>query len=144
MQTTKLLRCLTLMAPAQGLEPDWLQTLGRMLDVGLEIGVLLLSFTLAIFVVLVFGVRVVLIMRKHPVPVDPLDMAKPKGFRALMLGAAALLAPLVALDFLPVGGLDHRWVLVVAYAFEFFLAVVLWLLLHLFYKARAKRARSRT
>jgi hypothetical protein len=144
MQTTKLLWCLNLLALAQGQDPGWFQTLLGMLDAGLEIGVLLLSFTLAIFVVLVFGVRVVLVVRKLPVPVDPLDMAKPKGFRALMLGAAAVLAPLVALDFLPVGGLDRRWVLVVAYAFEFFLAAALWLFLHLFYEVRARRAQSKT
>jgi hypothetical protein len=67
-------------------------------------------------------------------------MAKPKDFRALMLGSAALLAPLAALEFLPVEGLDPRWVLVVAYAFEVLLVVVLWIALHLFYKVRAERA----
>ena len=137
---TMLPLCLTLVAPNQAPEPVWLHTLERMLDAGLEVGGLLLSFTLAIFVVLVFAVRALLIIRKLPVPVDPVDMAKPKVFRALMLGSATVLAPPVALEFLPVDGLDLQWVLVVVYGVEALLVVVLWLILHLFYNARTRRS----
>jgi hypothetical protein len=66
-------------------------------------------------------------------------MAKPKDFRILMLGAAALLSPLVAQSFLPVRGLETQWVLVWACVFEAVLAVILWLALHLFYQIRDKR-----
>ena len=137
MLTTNSLSHLALIQEQQ---PEPLQTLEGMLGAGLEIATLLLAFTLAIFVVLVFAVRVVMVARKLPVPVDPFDMAKPKDFRALMLGAAALLAPLAALEFLPVEGLERRWVLVVSYAFEGLLVVVLWITLHLFYNVRAKRS----
>jgi hypothetical protein len=125
----------------QDQQSELLQTLEAMLGAGLEIATLLLAFTLAIFVVLVFAVRVVMVVRKLPVPLDPFDMAKPVDFRALMLGSAALLSPLAALEFLPVEGLETRWVLVVAYAFEVLLVVVLWAALHLFYKVRANRSR---
>lgn len=110
-----------------------------MLAVGPDIGTILLAFTLALFVVLVFGVRVLLVVRKRPVPVDPLDMAKPRAFRTLMVAGAALLAPLAALDFLPVEGLPLQWVLVVAYAFQLIVAVLLWLALEAFYRVRARR-----
>lgn len=125
-------------------QSELLQTLEVMFDAGLEIGTLLLAFTLAIFIVLVFAVRVLMVIRKLPVPVDPVDMAKPKDFRAVMLGSAAMLAPLAALDFLPIEGGDPRWVLVVAYAFEVLLVAALWIALHLFYKARAKRSHPDT
>jgi TRAP-type C4-dicarboxylate transport system permease small subunit len=64
--------------------------------------------------VLVFGGWVLLIARKRPVPVDLLDMAVPQTFRTLMLVVAANLAPLAALDFLPIEGLPLRWVLLSA------------------------------
>ena len=121
--------------------PGWRETLDRVAGAAPEIATLLLTFTLAIFVVLVFAVRVLLIVTKRPVPVDLLDMAKPKGFRSLMLASAAILAPLVAWDFLPVN-VDLLTGLTVAYAFEFLLAVVLWLLLEAFYRYRTRRKRS--
>lgn len=122
--------------PFQGQESAWLQALGQMLDAGLEVIVVLLSFTLAIFILLVFAVRVLMIVRKLPVPIEPTDMAKPRPFRALMLGAAALLSPLMATSFLPVEGIDPQASLVVAYGFELFLAVALWFGLELLYKVR--------
>jgi hypothetical protein len=108
----------------------------------LEIAALLLIFTLAIFLLLVFAVRVLLIVSKRPVPADLFDMANPKGFRTLMLGSSAVLAPLVAWEFLPVAGIDLISGLLVAYLFEALLAVVLWLLLEAFYRYRAGRQRS--
>jgi hypothetical protein len=106
-----------------------------------EIATLWLTFTLAIFVVLVFAVRVLLIVTKRPVPADLLDMAKPRGFRTLMLASAAILAPLVAWDFLPVN-VDLATGLAIAYVFEILLTVVLWLLLEAFYRYRARRKPS--
>lgn len=122
-------------------DPGWGQTLDRMATAAPEIATLLLTFTLAIFVVLVFAVRVLLIVTKRPVPADLLDMAKPKGFRTLMLASAAILAPLVAWDFLPVS-VDLLTGLPVAYVFEVLLAIVLWLLLEAFYRYRAGRKRT--
>lgn len=139
MSTMLVVHRLAWRVPLQGGEPDLGQTLKQMLEAGPDIGTILLAFTLATFVVLVFGVRVLLVVRKRPVPLDPLDMAKPAAFRTLMVGAAALLAPLAALDFLPVEGLPVQWVLAVAYAFEVLLAVVLWLALEGFYRVRARR-----
>jgi hypothetical protein len=126
-----------------GQEVHGLQALGQMLGAWLEVAVLLSSFTLAIFVLLAFAVRVLLIVRKLPVPVDPIDMAKPKQFRALMLGAAALLAPLAASSFIPVRGTDPQPTLVVSYAFESLVAVVLWFALDLFYRVREWRSKPK-
>jgi hypothetical protein len=126
-------------AVAQGQEPGLEQTLERLPAVGLEFATLVLAFTLAIFVVLVFGVRLLMVVRKLPVPLDPLDMPKPKGFRTLMLGFAVALAPLVARGFLPTEGMDPGWALALAYALAFVVVVIAWLLLEVFYQARAKR-----
>jgi hypothetical protein len=101
-------------------------------------------FTLAIFVVLVFAVRVLMVVTKKPIPIDPFDMAKPTGFRAVMLGGSVLLAPLIAMDFLPLKGMDAQWVLPVAYLLEILVAAILWLALYLFYKVRDKRPRRGT
>jgi hypothetical protein len=117
----------------------WAETLVAVLEVGLQAGTLLLSITLALLVLLVFAVRLVLIISGRPVPVDPFDMAKPREFRTLMIIAAALAAPLAAQSFLPVVELDEGQFLLLAYAFEALLAVVLWLLLEAFYRARAQR-----
>jgi len=133
MHPTSLLRIMTMLA---------LETLKAMLANGLEIGTILLAFMLATFIVLVFGVRVLMVARKLPVPTDPFDMAKPKDFRTLMVGAAAILSPLVAQSFLPIEGLETGWVLAWAYAFQAVLAVLLWLALHLFYQSREARRRS--
>jgi hypothetical protein len=119
-----------------------METLKAMLGNGIEIATLLLAFTLAIFVVLVFGVRLLLAARKRPIPTDPFDMAKPKDFRTLMVGVAAILAPLAAQSFLPVEGLETQWVLVWAYIFQIVLAVILWFALDLFYQVREARKRS--
>ena len=141
MSTLMLLGCLTSLTPLQG-EPDMRQSLDVMAGAPLEIAALLLIFTLAIFLLLVFVVRVLLIVSKRPVPADLFDMAKPKGFRTLMLGSAGILAPLVAWEFLPVAGVDLATGLTVAYVFEALLAVVLWLLLEWFYGYRSRRQRS--
>jgi hypothetical protein len=117
----------------------WAETMAAISDVGLQAGTLLLSFTLAILVVLVFAVRALLIVRGRPVPTDPFDMAKPRDFRTVMVAAAALLAPLAARSFLPVDDLDEGHFLLMAYAFEVALAVLLWLLLEAFYRVRARR-----
>jgi hypothetical protein len=85
-----------------------IETLKAMLANGLEIATTLLAFMLAIFVILVFGVRLLMVARKLPVPTAPFDMAKPKDFRALMVGAAAILSPLVAQGFLPVRALETQ------------------------------------
>lgn len=144
MHPTSLLRILTLLpAGQQGpSEGQAIETLKAMLANGLEIGTILLAFMLATFIVLVFGVRVLMVARKLPVPTDPFDMAKPKDFRTLMVGAAAILSPLVAQSFLPVEGLETGWVLAWAYLFQAVLAVLLWLALHLFYQSREARRRS--
>lgn len=144
MHTTTLLRDMALLAPGQQGPSESLaiETLKAMLANGLEIGTILLAFTLAIFIVLVFGVRALLVARKLPVPTDPFDMAKPRDFRMLMVSTAAILSPLVAQSFLPVEGLETRWVLVWAYVFQAVLAVILWLALHLFYQIREAGRRS--
>jgi hypothetical protein len=118
-------------------------SLGPMLDAGLEAAVLLLAFTLAIFAMLVFAIRALLIFRKLPVPLDPLDMAKPKGFRAIMLFFSVLLAPLVSSAFLPETGLGPRTVFLVAYLFEIAIAVGLWFAFEVFYKFRDRRSGRR-
>ena len=141
MSTLMLVRCLTSLAPLQG-EPGLGRALDGMAGAALEIAAVRLIFTLAIFLLLVFAVRVLLIVSKRPVPADLFDMAKPKGFRTLMLGSSAILAPLVAWEFLPVAGVDLVSGLLVAYVFEALLAVVLWLLLEAFYRYRARRQRS--
>jgi hypothetical protein len=123
----------------QGPDLDAGQTLERMLASGMDIGTILLASTLAVFLLLVFGVRALLIVRKRPVPLDPFDMAKPTAFRTLMVGAAAVLVPLAVLDFLPVEGLPVGWVLLWTYLFQIVLAVVLWLVLEVFYRVRASR-----
>ena len=144
MHTTTLLRDMALLAPGQQGPSESLaiETLKAMLANGLEIGTILLAFTLAILIVLVFGVRALLVARKLPVPTDPFDMAKPRDFRMLMVSTAAILSPLVAQGFLPVEGLETRWVLVWAYVFQAVLAVILWLALHLFYQIREAGRRS--
>ena len=143
MPGTTLFRALTVTISFQDQGSGWIQSLGLTPEVVLDAGVLLLAFTLAIFVVLVFGVRVLLVVTKKPVPTDLFDMAKPTGFRALMLGAAALLAPLVAQGFLPFRATDPQQVLLVAYAIEVVVAAILWLALYLFYKVRTDRARRK-
>jgi hypothetical protein len=144
MRTTIGLRGLALLAPQQPGPSESLamETLRAMLSNGAEIATILLAFTLAIFVALVFGVRVLLAARKRTIPTDPFDMAKPKDFRTLMVGAAAILAPLAAQSFLPVEGLEAQWVLIWAYAFQIVLAVILWSALHLFYQVRDRRKHS--
>lgn len=132
-----------LFAPIQGQTTDWTRVLDVALGAGLETGTLLLVFTLAVFVVLVFAVRVLMVITKKPVPVDPFDMAKPLGFRAVMLGGAGLLAPLVAQEFLPLEGIEPQLVLLVAYGFEILVVGIVWLGLYLFYRIRSERARSR-
>lgn len=144
MPETRLLWWLALYAMVPGQDLDGTRTLELLLDVGLELGTLLLVFTLAIFVVLVFAVRVLMVATGKPVPVDPFDMAKPKDFRALMLGSAGLLTPLVAQSFLPLEGFDSPWALPIAYAFEILVVLILWLALHLFYKVRQKRSQRKT
>lgn len=126
---------MTLVALIQ--EPaGWEDVLSALPEIGLEGGTLLLSFTLAIFAILVFAVRFLLIRTGRPVPTDPFDMPRPRQFRALMILASALLAPLVAESFLPIEGLDRAGVLLLAYGFEALLAVVLWLLLEAYYRTR--------
>jgi hypothetical protein len=125
---------------AQGTEPGGIQALGQMLDAGLEVTVVLLSFTLAIFVLLTFAVRAVMIWRKLPVPVDPVDMARPRGFRGLMLASAALLAPLVATYFVSVPGAGPQSFLLITYGLELLLAAALWFVLKLFYRVRERRS----
>ena len=132
-----------LFAPIQGQTTGWTRVLDVALGAGLETGILLLVFSLAVFVVLVFAVRVLMVITKKPVPVDPFDMAKPLGFRAVMLGGAGLLAPLVAQEFLPLEGIEPQLVLLVAYGFEILVVGILWLGLYLFYRIRSERARSR-
>ena len=120
-----------------------LLALDSRLETGLEIFVLLFSFTLAIFVLLVFAVRALMIFRKLPVPTDPLDMARPGAFRALMLGAAALLTPLVGSYFAPVLQLSSRTALFLHYGLEVVIAVGLWFLLELFFRFRQQRSGHR-
>jgi hypothetical protein len=120
-----------------------IQILGTSLDTWLEILVLLLSFTLALFVLLTLGVRALMIFRKLPVPVDLVDMTKPRDFRTLMLGSAALLTPLVASYFLPDTGQEPQSILIVSYALEIVLAVALWFILDRFYRARERRRGSK-
>ena len=117
----------------------WAETMAAISDVGLQVATLLLSFTLAILVLLIFAVRALLIARGRPVPTDPFDMAKPRDFRTLMLAAAALVAPIAARSFMPVDDLDQGQYLLLAYAFEAVLAALLWLLLEAFYRVRARR-----
>ena len=113
------------------------------LETGLEIFVLLLSFTLAIFVLLVFAVRALMVFRKLPVPTDPLDMARPRTFRALMLVPSALLAPLVGSYFAPVLEFSSQLALFLHYGLELVIAVSLWFLLELFYRFRQQRSGRR-
>ncbi|MCL7455453.1 MAG: hypothetical protein M8467_20655 [Anaerolineae bacterium] len=117
----------------------WAEALDTVADAGPQAGTLLLSFTLAIFVVLVFVVRLLLVTTSRPVPVDPFDMARPRDFRTVMVVAAALLAPLAARSFLPVEGLDEGQFFILAYGFQVLIAVALWLLLEAFYRSRARR-----
>jgi hypothetical protein len=90
----------------KGGQTDLLNALGQLLDAGLEAIFCLLAFTLAIFVISVFAVRALRIFRRLPVPVEPIDMVKPREFLTFMLGAAVLLTPLVAQSFLPVEDVD--------------------------------------
>ena len=120
-----------------------LQGLDSTLETGLEVLVLLLSFTLAIFVALVFAVRALMIFRKLPVPTDPLDMARPGTFRALMLVPSALLAPLVGSYFAPVLELSSQSALFLHYGLELVIAVGLWFLVELFYRFRQHRSGRR-
>ena len=140
--TTSFL-CSVLLAPIQGQTIDWTHLLDLVLDAGLETGTLLLVFTLAVFVVLVFAVRVLMVITKKPVPVDPFDMAKPVGFRALMLGAAGLLAPLIAQQFVPLEGIEPQLALLVIYVFEILVVGIVWLGLYLFYRLQTERDRLR-
>jgi hypothetical protein len=126
-------------AAMQGQKPEWLRILARLLEVGPELATLLLAFTLCIFVLLVFAVRTVMVIRKMPVPADLFDMPKPRGFRMLMLGFTVVLTPLVARDFLPIEGLDPQWALGIVYALTILLAALIWLALELFYRARGER-----
>ena len=95
-----------------------------------------MAFTLAIFILLVFGVRALMLVRKLPVPMDLIDMARPQSFRTLMLGVTALLTPLIAVEFLPVKGMEQGTVLAVVYTIVILLAIALWFGLELFYGAR--------
>jgi hypothetical protein len=143
MATIMLAHCLAEEGLFQGPGLNAGQTLERMLANGLDIATILLASTLAAFVIMVFGVRVLLIVRKRPVPLDPFDMAKPAAFRTLMVGAAAVLAPLAVLDFLPVEGLPVAWVLLWSYLFQLVVAVVLWFALEGFYRVRASQRTAR-
>jgi uncharacterized membrane protein YgcG len=142
MSTIRLTQHLAARWFLQGPNLDAGRTLERMLASGMDIATILLASTLAVFLLLVFGVRALLIVRKRPVPLDPFDMAKPAAFRTLMVGAAAVLVPLAVLDFLPVEGLPVGWVLLWTYLFQFVLAVVLWLALEGFYRVRASRQKT--
>jgi hypothetical protein len=128
----------------QGQQTDLLDALSQLLDAGLEVVVLLLAFTLAIFVILIFAVRALMIFRKLPVPVDPTDMARPREFRALMLGATVLLTPLVARSFLPAEDAGSSSMLLAVYLLELVLGLLLWLALEFFYKAREGRPNSKS
>lgn len=138
---SSLNRCLSAVSAVassdQGLDPP--ELLRQVADVGLGTAVLLLTFSLAVGVVLVFAVRVLLILRSLPVPSDPVDMARPRPFRALILGATALLTPLVAFGFLPQAGTAGKSTLVVAYGCEVVIAGVAWLVLEQFYRDRDRR-----
>jgi 4-amino-4-deoxy-L-arabinose transferase-like glycosyltransferase len=112
-------------------------------EVGLQVGTLLLSFTLALLVVFVFVVRLLLIATGRPVPLDPFDMAKPRDFRTIIVAAAALVAPIAAGPFLPARDLDQGPSLILIYAFQVLLAIVLWLLLEALYRLRARRRAGR-
>lgn len=131
------------LSPSQVQEPGVTQTLDQILDAGPETVVLLLSFTLAIFVALVFAVRALMIFRKLPVPIDPLDMAKPRAFRSVMLAGTAVVAPLVASPFLPEIGMDSQATLVVLYASELLIVALLWFVLDLYYRRREQRTGKR-
>lgn len=120
----------------QGSEPGLGRAIEAILDNGLETVTILLAFTLSIFILLVFGVRILMVVRKLPVPADPIDMARPRGFRTLMLAVSVLLTPLIAVAFLPVEGLDQGSILAVVYAIELLLAVLLWVALEMIYGAR--------
>lgn len=128
-------------SPSQVQEPG--VTLDQILEAGPETVVLLLSFTLAIFVALVFAVRALMIFRKLPVPIDPLDMAKPRAFRSVMLAGAAVLTPPVASPFLPELGLNSQATLVVLYASELLIVALVWFILDLFYRRREQRRGKR-
>jgi hypothetical protein len=132
------LACFNRRGVVQGQEPNLHQTLQQLPAVGLEFATLILAFTLAIFVLLVFGVRVLMVVRKLPVPLDPFDMAKPRSFRTMMLGFSVILAPLVAQGFLPTAGMDRGWALALSYALAAVVAVLAWLLLELFYGLRGR------
>jgi len=134
---------LAALALSQTQLPPVLEALGKMLDTGLEVIVILLAFTLAIFVILVLAVRALMIFRKLPVPTDPTDMVKPREFRTLMLAASVLLTPLVARTYLPVEGVDSAGVLAAAYLLEVALGLLLWFALDLFYRARDKQPGSK-
>ena len=124
----------------QALEPGWTGVVDALLDNGLEVITILFAFTVAIFILLVLGVRVLMLVRKLPVPADLLDMARPRGFRTLMLGVTVLLTPLIAVEFLPVKGLEQGSVLAVVYMIEIVLAILLWVALEVVYGARKRRA----
>jgi hypothetical protein len=109
----------------------------------LEVAVLLLSFTWAIFVLLVLLIRVLMVVRDLPVPVDPLDMAKPRAFRTWMLGFAALLGPLVAQYFWPLEAPAEGWLLAAAYLLQVGIVAILWVGLELIYGARDRRSKGR-
>lgn len=143
MPVTGLTGPLTDIMLSQGLERRELQVLGPMLDAGLDAAVLLLTCTLAIFVVLVLAIRALMIFRKLPVPLDPLDMAKPRAFRTMMLFFSALLAPLVASSFLPETGLEPQSALLAAYLLEMAIAAVLWFVFEIFYRIRDRRSGRR-
>jgi len=143
MPSTTLLSIFTPAIRQQGQQSGWIQALQAMLREPLEVGTMLFAFILAIFVLLVFAVRVLAVVRKLPIPVDPIDMAKPTGFRAVMLAAAAVLAPLAAYGFLPVQGPDLASTLMAAYLLEIPIVLVLWIALHLLYTVRASRKRSK-
>jgi hypothetical protein len=124
---------------ALGQDPGLDQTLQQLPSVGLEFATLVLAFTLAIFVVLVFGVRLLMVARKLPVPLDPLDMAKPRSFRTMMLVFAVALAPLVARGFLPSERMDPGWALALSYGVAVVTAALAWVLLEVYYGRRGRK-----
>jgi hypothetical protein len=111
----------------------------KMLQKGFEGAGLLVVFTLSGFMILVYAVRILAIMTKLPIPKNPLDMARLRGLRALALGAAMLLAPLVTSSFLPSGEMGEPWVLAALYVFEILIGVAVWLALEAYFKMRTKQ-----
>ena len=106
----------------------------QFLSRGFQYSSLLLALTLLIFSILAGAIHLIARLNKKPVPRRPLDVARPKPLRFLLIGFAILMAPLIVIIILPIETMNQRSALVLTYLLEIPIGVAFHFILNLYYK----------